>query len=383
MRIDSLYFVNIRNHLKTELFFSKHINVFFGPNGAGKTSILEAISLATLSKSFLNTTENTLINFDEEIFLSKIETIRDRNTNFSVEIKKEKGSRKKISSSIMESMRPKDLIGNIPIIILSPDYKEITAGSPENRRRFLNTSISQISNNYLNNLYSYRKILKQRNNLLSKLGKEKSSDYKELNIWTDKLIEYGSKIILRRLSFVKELEPYFIKNYKKISDDKESVGMVYKPFGFSDLNNNEELNESNVIRKLEIQREKYKNSELKRQTTLYGPQKDELELYINGFLAKETASQGQHKSILISLKLAEFDYMKDVLNETPIVLLDDIFSELDAKRTELVINTVLENLAQAFITITEDDKIKRIMQPSEDCYYFNVSEGKVTYVEKS
>lgn len=383
MRIDSLYFINIRNHLKTELFFSKHINVFFGPNGAGKTSILEAISLATLSKSFLNTPENTLINFDEEIFLSKIETIRDRNTNFSVEIKKEKGSRKKISSSIMESMRPKDLIGNIPIIILSPDYKEITAGSPENRRRFLNTSISQISNNYLNNLYSYRKILKQRNNLLSKLGKEKSSDYKELNIWTDKLIEYGSKIILRRLSFVKELEPYFIKNYKKISDDKESVGMVYKPFGFSDLNNNEELNESNVIRKLEIQREKYKNSELKRQITLYGPQKDELELYINGFLAKETASQGQHKSILISLKLAEFDYMKDVLNETPIVLLDDIFSELDAKRTELVINTVLENLAQAFITITEDDKIKRIMQPSEDCYYFNVSEGKVTYVEKS
>lgn len=382
MRIDSLYFLNIRNHKKTELYFSKHINVFYGLNGAGKTSILEAISLATLSKSFLNTPENAILNFDEDLFLSKIETIRDRNTNFIVEVKKEKGGRKKISSSIMTNMRPKDLIGNIPIIILSPDYKDITAGSPENRRRFINTTISQISNNYLNNLYSYQKVLKQRNHLLSKLGKENTTDHRELNVWTEKLIEYGHKIILRRANFINELEPLFIENYRKVSDNKETVNINYKPFGFDDLNYNE-LNESNIINRLEYQRDKYKNSELKRQTTLFGPQKDELELYINGSLARETASQGQHKSILIGLKLAEFDYMKGILNETPIVLLDDIFSELDTKRTELVINTILDNLAQAFITITEDEKIKKIMKPSEDCFYFQVMDGKVNLEEES
>lgn len=381
MRIDSLYFLNIRNHSKTELFFSKHINVFWGLNGAGKTSILEAISLATLSKSFLSTPENTLIKFSEELFLSRIETIRDRQTNFKVEISKEKGGRKRISSSVMETMRPKDLIGTIPTIILSPDFKEITAGSPENRRKFMNSSISQISNHYLNSLYSYQRILKQRNNLLSKIAKSQSNDYDELQIWTENLIDYGSKIILRRANFIKELEPYFIKNYNKISNGKETVSLNYKPHGFDDMDYTN-LNETNIHNRLLSQRDKYKILEIKRQTTLWGPQKDELELYINSSLARETASQGQHKSLLISLKLAEFDYMKEMLNETPIVLLDDIFSELDAKRTEFVIKTILDNLAQAFITVTEDEKIKNIMKPSEDCYYFHVVDGKVVKGEE-
>ena len=137
MRLDSIYFLNIRNHKKTEVFFSKHINVFYGMNGAGKTSVLEAISIAALSKSFNSSPENSIINFESDFFLSKAETIRDRETNFSVEVHKNTNSRKKITSSFMQNMRPKDLIGSIPIIILSPDYKEITAGSPENRRNSL------------------------------------------------------------------------------------------------------------------------------------------------------------------------------------------------------------------------------------------------------
>jgi DNA replication and repair protein RecF len=281
----------------------------------------------------------------------------------------------------METMRPKDLIGNIPTIVLSPDYKEITAGSPENRRRFLNTAISQLSNNYLSYLLSYQRVLKQRNNLLSKLAKDYSKDYKELNIWTEKLIEYGSKIIARRANFIKELEPFFIKNYQTVSNGKETVGINYKPFGFDDLHYID-LDETTIVKRLSDQRDKYKTLELKRQTTLWGPQKDELELYINGSLVRETASQGQHKSVLISLKLAEFDYMKEALNETPIVLLDDIFSELDVKRTELVIKTILDNVAQAFITVTEVDKLKNIMKPSQECYYFHVQDGQVTLEEE-
>ncbi|MFA7325445.1 MAG: DNA replication and repair protein RecF [Candidatus Kapaibacterium sp.] len=381
MRLDSIYFLNIRNHKQTELFFSKHINVFFGLNGAGKTSILEAISIAAISKSFQRTPENSLINFDDNVFLSRVHTMRDRGTDFTIEVKKETGSRKKISSSFMESMRPKDLIGSIPIIILSPDYKEITAGSPENRRRFINTTISQISNNYLNDLYSYRRVLKQRNNLLSKMKKDRSIDKNELNIWTDKLIEFGSKIILRRAKFLSEFEPYYLKNYMKVSDSKEEVRIKYSPYGFDNFNY-KDLDESKVVNRLIELKDEKKIGELTRYTTLFGPQKDELELFINNAPVKEAASQGQHKTVLISLKLAEFDYMKEILNETPIVLLDDIFSELDAKRTELVLNSVLKNLAQAFITITEDDKIKKIMKPSEECYYFHVSNGKVERIDE-
>lgn len=381
MKIESIIFSNIRNHNTTELHFSKHINVFFGLNGTGKTSILEAISIAALSKSFINTPENSIINFEEDSLYSKVKSIRDRDTEFTIEVKKERGARKKISSSFMETMRPKDLIGNIPIIILSPDYKEITAGSPENRRRFINTTISQISNNYLNDLYSYNRILKQRNNLLSKMKTDRTIDSKELEIWTNKLIEFGTKLILRRAKFISDFEPYYIKNYDRISDKKEKVEIKYTPYGFDDINY-KILNEDIILNRLIDLKDTKKVGELKRFTTLFGPQKDEIELKINGFSVKETASQGQHKSVLIGLKLAEFDYMKEVLNETPIVLLDDIFSELDAKRTELVIKTVLNNLAQAFITVTEDEKIKKIIAPSDNCYYFNISDGKALFLEE-
>ncbi|MEZ4723396.1 MAG: DNA replication and repair protein RecF [Candidatus Kapaibacterium sp.] len=381
MRLDTLYFTNIRNHRETELFFSKHINVFFGLNGAGKTSILEAISLASISKSFLNTPENSLINFNQEKFLARVRAIRDRGTDFTIEITKETGGRKKITSSFMDNMRPKDLIGSLPIIILSPDYKEITAGSPENRRRFVNTTISQISNNYLSDLFSYRKILKQRNSLLQKYKKEKYLDQDEFNIWTNKLIEYGTKIVNKRAEFITQFEPYFSKNYDIVSDRKEKVQIIYKPYGFDDLNY-KELDKEMIFEKLNKLSLEKRKGELTRFTTLFGPQKDEIELLINNFLVKDTASQGQHKTVLISLKLAEFDYMKEVLNETPVVLLDDIFSELDSKRTELVIKRILNNLAQAFITITEDDKIKNIMQPSEECFYFYVNNGEVQLIEE-
>ncbi|MCB9220723.1 MAG: DNA replication and repair protein RecF [Ignavibacteria bacterium] len=381
MRLDTLYFTNIRNHRETELFFSKHINVFFGLNGAGKTSILEAISLASISKSFLNTPENSLINFNQEKFLARVRAIRDRGTDFTIEITKETGGRKKITSSFMDNMRPKDLIGSLPIIILSPDYKEITAGSPENRRRFVNTTISQISNNYLSDLFSYRKILKQRNSLLQKYKKEKYLDQDEFNIWTNKLIEYGTKIVNKRAEFITQFEPYFSKNYDIVSDRKEKVQIIYKPYGFDDLKY-KELDKEMIFEKLNKLSLEKRKGELTRFTTLFGPQKDEIELLINNFLVKDTASQGQHKTVLISLKLAEFDYMKEVLNETPVVLLDDIFSELDSKRTELVIKRILNNLAQAFITITEDDKIKNIMQPSEECFYFYVNNGEVQLIEE-
>ena len=380
MRLDTLYFTNIRNHRETELFFSKHINVFFGLNGAGKTSILEAISLASISKSFLNTPENSLINFNQEKFLARVRAIRDRGTDFTIEITKETGGRKKITSSFMDNMRPKDLIGSLPIIILSPDYKEITAGSPENRRRFVNTTISQISNNYLSDLFSYRKILKQRNSLLQKYKKEKYLNQDEFNIWTNKLIEYGTKIVNKRAEFITQFEPYFSKNYDIVSDRKEKVQIIYKPYGFDDLKY-KELDKEMIFEKLNKLSLEKRKGELTRFTTLFGPQKDEIELLINNFLVKDTASQGQHKTVLISLKLAEFDYMKEVLNETPVVLLDDIFSELDSKRTELVIKRILNNLAQAFITITEDDKIKNIMQPSEECFYFYVNNGEVQLIE--
>lgn len=376
MKVKSLKIENFKNHDNTEIDFSSSMNIFFGMNGAGKTSILEAISMSSLTKSFSIYNDSHLIQFDKDTFRINIELERDRETYFSISTEKSKRGKKNISSSFQDNMRPKEVIGLIPIIILSPDAKEITFGSPDNRRKFIDSTISQISNLYLEDLYRYNKVLKQRNVLLKKTTSITEFQSGQLKLWTDKLVDIGVRIIKKRSTFIEEIKPLYEKYYSIISDNKESVSLEYNPNGYK-LNSIAEL-EINDLKKILTEYSSRKmDSEYRRQTTLFGPHKDELDLYINGHLIRDTASQGQHKSALISLKLSEFDYIRQLHNEIPIVLLDDIFSELDEKRIKLVLEVINKNLAQAFVTVTEVEKIKRIIMNQSEVKYFKIEDGKV------
>lgn len=349
MIIRQLFVRNLRNHSESRFAFGDSINVLFGKNGAGKTTILEAISIASLSKSFLPAPDASMIKNGESEYLIRLEANRDISIAYDVNINFSSG-KKKISTNSDDNLLPKDIIGEMPIVILSPDFKSITFGSPQDRRSFIDSILCQTSKTYLEYLLKLKKCLKQRNNMLGMLKKSNSFDKIEFEQWTYMLIELSTEIMLRRNKFISSFLPYFVEAYNIIANDADVVSAEYEPYGI----NREAIAEGKISLRRDIEElaNKVVDSEMRRGTTLFGPQKDELKININGGLSREYASQGQHKTLLIGLKIAEFNYLKELKRETPIILLDDIFSELDENRSSKVLEIIKENNAQIFITMT-------------------------------
>lgn len=375
MRINRLNLENLRNHINTEIELEK-LNVFYGLNGSGKTSILEAISICSISKSFLPTLDQALVKMGQSGYKVSAKCVTNLDTKYDISIQYNNGKKKEISSNSDDNLNPGDIIGNLPTVVLSPDYKNITFGSPSDRRQFIDKLLSQVSKRYLKELYNLKKSLKNRNAILNDARKGKDFDRGLLEIWTNFFIDTNSHIIKKRHEFLKEFSVDFNNYYSKITNKAEVVEAIYNP---DSLPNEEEvLSNSEKIRELLYQRaESLFDSELRRGTTLFGTQKDDLIFKINDGIAKETASQGQHKSLLISIKFAEFDYLNNKKNETPLLLLDDIFSELDAKRTEFVMNLISNSNVQTFITMTDPLLIKKVLPESKDHKYFKLDSGKV------
>jgi DNA replication and repair protein RecF len=368
---------NLRNHISTELNFHKSLNIIYGLNGAGKTTILESIAISSLSKSFMPAADMTLINNDSDYYYISSEARTDLENNYKISITFKKGSRKQINSSIADNLYPKDIIGEMPVVILYPDNKSITFGSPGDRRDFIDKLLSQASRVYMKSLMDYRKILKQRNNLLSQVKSGYFNDWEQLNTWTDQLLSNAAELIIKRRDMIKDFAPVFLEHYEKVAENSEIVGLKYVPDSPDEfpVENNYSKEE---IHLLLVQKQKKLNEEEKRRgVTLLGPQKDEIEIRVNGGVAKDYASQGQHKSLLIALKFAEFRYLKEARGETPIILLDDIFSELDSNRSSQALQMVLDTSAQAFITATEIDKMNSVLPKNASCYKFFVDKGKV------
>ncbi len=373
VRIKSLEIRNLRNHAVSRIEFGGSLNVIAGENGAGKTTILEAIAICAFSKSFLPASDNSLIKIGGDYYKTSLTAERDLGTPYYASVLSERGKRKRIENSFAESVYPKDLVGKIPTIILSPDLKEITFGGPDARRRFLDRILSQIYASYLEDLSLYKKSLRQRNKLLGKIKLGFSISESEINPWTENLIKYGSRIILKRSRFIEEFRPYFKKYYARVSNGKEVVDLEYAPCGAGDLFSGVKPYKIEEI--ASIIAEKFVNlrsDERARGTTLFGPQKDEVIVKINGGAAREYASQGQHKSILLGVKMAEFKYLKDKTNETPIMALDDVFSELDEERAKNALEIIIENRAQAFITTTDVRMAERIRALDSEARIFFV-----------
>lgn len=371
MRATSITLTNLRNHGATALSeLSERINVLAGPNGAGKTSVLEALSLTTVTKSFTTHTDAVLIRKGQSRLEAQTAFVSDLDVPMRVDVSVELGPPLKKSIFVnSERLRSAaELVGRAPVVVLTPDDKSITSGSPGDRRRFLNMVLSQASRSYLDDESEYRKALKHRNAVLTDArtqGRNLASTEALLHPWTELVIKHGARIMARRSAFTKEFGIHLVEAYQALSEQRESPSIRYLPMG--DVSDRDEsMNISDLDSILRTSAAAWARDELRRGTTLFGPHRDEVAIEINaGQEARLYASQGQHKTLLVAMKVAEYEYLREATQETPIMLLDDVFSELDARRAALLIEyTQQPSFGQTFITTTDRGFFERTLPRS-------------------
>lgn len=358
MFLERLIIKNFRNLNELELNFDRKVNIFVGENGAGKTNLLEAIYFLAILKSFRTNQDKQLVKFGErEFFLNskilKKDTSIDINVLFDSNQKKVKVNNKILTKII-------DLIGQLIVVAFTPEDLDIVKGSPAIRRRFIDIELAQVSPSYLYHLQRYLKILKHRNQTLSAIKKNRTIDIKELEAWNDQLVENGSQIISQRNNLISKLNPLMEGIYPQISSGKEKVRIEYKPC----------VVEEKFREKLELRQK----DEIQQEVTLVGPHRDDISFYINDVDARYFASQGQQRTITICLKLAEVQNIHYQTDEFPILLLDDVTSELDKNRRELLLKFIGQD-NQIFITTTNLNELD--LEFVKKAGIFNIKQGMV------
>ena len=355
MFVKNLKIINFKNHPEKSFDFSSEINCFVGNNGAGKTNILDALHYISMGKSFLGNSDFQNIKEDENFFSIESE-IEGEEKNDIIKILLQKETKKIIKKNEKTYERMADHIGFLPSVMISPYDANLISDGGESRRKFLDTMISQTDSEYLFNLIQYQKTLQQRNALLKYFQKNRTFDLDSLEIYNEPITKFGTQIFKKRQLFVEAILPTIQHFYTIISKGNEKVTVIYE----SDLN---EDNFENLLTK---------NLEKDRQLTYTskGIHKDDLRFEMNGNLIKKFGSQGQQKSFLIALKLAQIKRIKEITNKNPILLLDDIFDKLDDNRVSQLIELVNEqNFGQIFITDTHKERtesvVKRINEESK------------------
>ena len=339
--------------------FTSSINCFVGDNGAGKTNILDAIHYLSLTKSYFNSNDSTSINFNSEFFT--IKGSFKKQDNFSdIVCNVKEGHPKSVKNNDKKYKRFSDHIGNYPVVFISPTDTNLIYDNSDTRRKYLDSAISQFNNMYLKTLISYNKTLKQRNSLLKQFAFSNTFDEFTLSTYNEVLVNYGKIIYLEREKYLSKLNPVFQKYYSEISSGKEEVSIEYQS----------QLKDNNFIEILESSIMKDRSST----RTSVGIHKDDLLFKLDNHSIKKHGSQGQQKSFLISLKLAQFEFMKEELCLNPILLLDDIFDKLDDKRIECLVSFVKKGkFNQVFITDTNKERSENILKKIDSDYtIFNI-----------
>lgn len=348
MKISNALLRCFRNHHESAFEFGARVNVLLGQNGQGKTNALEALSFLCLTKSFYASADTTVMQQHGSFFEIKSTLVSDEGKEFHVRVAYNDAKKEKtftINGAKVE--RYSTVIGMFPIVILSPENNAITFGSPAERRKFIDLVIAQSSTAYVKDSMEYRRIVRQRNTILSEANGKDCG--KEIAPWNEMLITYGSRIIYKRNLFLNEFAPFIAQTYLDIVDERETPNITYAPS--VTIQHNATPEEIAVAMHEKLQ--KKKKDETRFQTTLVGPHRDEIIFSLNGLSLKHFASQGQHKTFLVALKAAEFFFLKERCNETPVFLLDDIFSELDDYRSKKML-VLAESLGQIFITTTSE-----------------------------
>jgi DNA replication and repair protein RecF len=375
VKIREIHLQKFRNHTQSEAVFGGGINAVLGQNGEGKTNLLEAISYLCLTKSFFGSTDAIVLQVGGTRFDVSGELESDSGIRYHVSVVYEQEeAEKKFSINKSPVERFSEVVGRFPVVVLSPESGAITTGGPVERRRFLDFVISQASKMYLEDLLEYRRVLRQRNKVLfdAKLSRSDCADL--LEPWDQELIDRGARITHRRQTFLAELQPFIHEAYGWIAGTEEVPAVRYQPSVPCVGESSEE--DLRVVFRKELSR---KSSEEKRLgLSLVGPHRDELDLSINSLGVRSHASQGQHKTLLIAMKVAEFLYLQSKRHERPILLLDDIFTELDGHRAERLL-ALTGSVGQAFITATSGSVFPAGFDWSETNKRFVVSKGTVEY----
>lgn len=355
MIINKLSLINFKSHSEVSFDFSPQINCFVGNNGVGKTNILDALHYLSVGKSFLGNSDLNNIKSEQDFFTIESE-IQNEEKEDIIKILHPRESKKIIKKNDKSYDRLADHIGYLPSVMISPYDSNLISDSGESRRKFLDAMISQTDSVYLFDLIQYQKTIQQRNALLKNFAKNRYFDKDSLEIYDDPISNFGTRIFEKRKEFVENLNPIVQHYYDIISGGKEKVSVVYE----SHLSENtfQELLSSSIEKDRVLT------------YTSKGIHKDDLIFEMNGNSIKKIGSQGQQKSFLVSLKLAQINRIKELTGKSPILLLDDIFDKLDDTRVSQLIELVnKENFGQIFITDTHKERtenvVKRIHEESK------------------
>ena len=353
MWISKVKIKDFRNYEEQEIELNENINVFYGENAQGKTNIIEAIFLCSMGKSFRAKQDKEMIRLNCNNAIVEVEYNKtDRDGKIKIQI----GNRKNILVNGVKIKKLSELLGNLNVVIFTPDDINILKGGPQNRRRFLDIMISQLKPNYMHNLSLYTKTLEQRNNYLRQIKEEEKSE-NMLDIWDEELAKYAIVISNYRKEFMEKIKNKIKKIHNEITDNKEDINIEY----ITECDDKEKyINLLKERRKLDI---------IKGYTTK-GIHRDDFNITINDKDLSTYGSQGQHRTAILSLKMAELDIIYEEIGEYPILLLDDFMSELDEKRRK----HLLEKIENIQVIITCTDKIKL---ENKNILIYNVKDGKV------
>ncbi len=365
MILTNLKLFNFRNYREAEVQFRAGTNVLYGKNGQGKTNILESIYYLALTKSFRSSSDQNLILNKERFFRIQgdLSTVQGRQNTVTMAYSLDEG--KRLLYNREKVQRFADYIGHLPLVLLAPSDLQISQGGPYLRRQFLDIMLSQASQLYLHHLLQYRRALKQRNSLLQ----EDLKDENLLKSWEAALIEHGCAIIQKRTESIEILDKMVKEHYQQLSGGFDKVKIVYQSPVASKSSENLERDYQQAL-------DENHSKDLHLQTTTVGPHRDNMLFLINGKPLRIVGSQGEHKTFVISLKMAEFGYLQNIQREAPILLFDDIFGELDAERIKNMIGS-LNQIGQVFITTTSPNFFGKVNGWEQNVSFFEIINGNI------
>ncbi len=368
MYLRKLTLFNFKNYSEASLMFSEKINCFTGLNGVGKTNLLDAIHYLSFTKSYFNLVDSQNIKHNEDFFAIHGEYVRNGSGHDEVSCIQRRNQKKQFRLNSKDYERMADHIGEFPLVMVSPYDRDLINEGSELRRKYMDSVISQFDHFYLDDLITYNKSLAQRNALLKDFAEKRYFDRTSLEIWDEQMLGPAARIFARRNVFIEGFLPVFRKYFEFISNGRDSVDIGY----------NSDLASSDMKAILNVNQQR----DLGARYTTAGVHKDDLEFTIGGYPVKKFGSQGQQKSFVLAIKLAQFDYTQGIKNFKPVLLLDDIFDKLDSDRVSQLINLVGDNsFGQVFITDTQPERVNKIFESTSiDHRIFEVKDGVVSLI---
>ncbi|WP_101773723.1 DNA replication/repair protein RecF [Peptostreptococcus faecalis] len=367
MYIDSLKLINYRNYDNLHVEFNKDINLIVGKNGQGKTNIVESLTLMSIGKSFRSSKDKEIIKFGKDNLYCGCTFLKNGlGKKIEVMVTKDKKGIK-VNGVSIKSIQ--ELLGTLNVVVFSPEDLKLVKDGPKERRGFIDREISQIMPRYYSNLTMYNKTINQRNKVL----KSNKIDHNLLDVYDEHLSLYGSEIYSTRMKFIEKLSKISNKLHNSLTSNSENMSIIYK----SQINITEDDTVDTIKDKMDVKLKDSREHDIFYRSTKIGPHRDDLSIFVNDIDVRLYGSQGQQRTVSISLKLSEIELIKQELGDYPVLILDDVFSELDQTRQRMLV----EKLGDIQMFVTSADPLHKNILGKKNYTIFNIEEGKIVDIE--